>query len=99
MYTADAQTILETETVQITTKFATEALQLTTILLKIHCTDHTHYTIGILANETNCLPEFHMIHDISRNNKDAMALFNAIADGYVTPCTLGDVLEDMIGIH
>ena len=68
MYTTETQTILESETVQISSEFVTDALHLTTVLMKIHCPDHCHYTIGVLANEANHSADFHMIHDITRKN-------------------------------
>ncbi len=97
MYTTETQTILESETVQISSEFVTDALHLTTVLMKIHCPDHCHYTIGVLANEANHSADFHMIHDITRNADEAECIFSAIVTGHVTPCTLGDVISDLIG--
>ncbi|MBQ3708423.1 MAG: hypothetical protein II889_11025 [Clostridia bacterium] len=36
------------------------------------------------------------VHDVSRNRAAAQRLFQAVADGLVTPCTLADVLEDLL---
>ena len=36
------------------------------------------------------------IHDVSRDRTEAERLFRAVADGLVTPCTLRDVLEDLL---
>jgi len=37
-----------------------------------------------------------LIRDISRNRKEAENLFRLISAGAVTPCTLADVLEDLL---
>ena len=36
------------------------------------------------------------VHDVSRNRAEAKALFHVIVKGLVTPCTLADVLEDLL---
>ena len=97
MYITETQTILESETVQISSEFATDSLHLTTVLMKIHCNDHSHYAIGVLACDGDQPADFHMVHDVTRDPEEAEYLFCAIAKGQVTPCTLIDVLSDLLG--
>lgn len=97
MYITETQTILESETVQISSEFATDSLHLTTVLMKIHCNDHSHYAIGVLASSGDQPTDFHMVHDVTRDPDEAEYLFDAIAKGQVTPCTLIDVLSDLLG--
>ena len=97
MYITETQTILESETVQISSEFATDSLHLTTVLMKIHCNDHSHYAIGVLASSEDQATDFRMVHDVTRDPEVAEFLFSAIVKGQVTPCTLIDVLSDLLG--
>ena len=97
MYITETQTILESETVQISSEFPTDSLHLTTVLMKIHCNDHSHYAIGVLASSEDQPTDFRMVHDVTRNPEVAEFLFGAIVKGQVTPCTLGDILSDLLG--
>ena len=97
MYITETQTILESETVQISSEFPTDSLHLTTVLMKIHCNDHSHYAIGVLASSEDQATDFRMVHDVTRDPEVAEFLFGAIVKGQVTPCTLIDVLSDMLG--
>lgn len=97
MYITETQTILESETVQISSEFPTDSLHLTTVLMKIHCNDHSHYAIGVLASCEDQPTDFRMVHDVTRNPEVAEFLFGAIVKGQVTPCTLIDVLSDLLG--
>lgn len=94
----DMQTVLESKTLRIDSKRITESLHLTTVLLQIYCTDHCHYTLCILSQESDSQADFRMIDDITRDRTEAESIFSVIAAEGVTPCTLGDVLQDMIGI-
>ena len=96
MYITETQTILESETVQISSEFPTDSLHLTTVLMKIHCNDHSHYAIGVLACSGDQPTDFRM-HDVTRDPEVAEFLFGAIVKGQVTPCTLIDVLSDLVG--
>ena len=97
MYITETQTILESETVQISSEFPTDSLHLTTVLMKIHCTDHSHYAIGVLASSEDQATDFRMVHDVARDPEVAEFLFGAIVKGQVTPSTLIDVLSDLVG--
>lgn len=97
MYITETQTILESETVQISSEFPTDSLHLTTVLMKIHCNDHSHYAIGVLASSEDQATDFRMVHDVTRDPEVAEFLFGAIVKGQVTPCTLIDVLSDLLG--
>ena len=97
MYITETQTILESETVQISSEFPTDSLHLTTVLMKIHCNDHSHYAIGVLASSEDQATNFRMVHDVTRDPEVAEFLFGAIVKGQVTPCTLIDVLSDLLG--
>ena len=97
MYITETQTILESETVQISSEFPTDSLHLTTVLMKIHCNDHSHYAIGVLASSEDQATDFRLVHDVTRDPDVAEFLFSAIVKGQVTPCTLIDVLSDMLG--
>lgn len=97
MYITETQTILESETVQIFSEFPTDSLHLTTVLMKIHCNDHSHYAIGVLASSEDQATDFRMVHDVTRDPEVAEFLFGAIVKGQVTPCTLIDVLSDLLG--
>ena len=97
MYITETQTILESETVQISSEFPTDSLHLTTVLMKIHCNDHSHYAIGVLASSEDQATDFRMVHDVTRDPEEAEFLFGAIVKGQVTPCTLIDVLSDLLG--
>lgn len=97
MYITETQTILESETVQISSEFPTDSLHLTTVLMKIHCNDHSHYAIGVLASSEDQARDFRMVHDVTRDPEVAEFLFGAIVKGQVTPCTLIDVLSDLLG--
>ena len=97
MYITETQTILESETVQISSEFPTDSLHLTTVLIKIHCNDHSHYAIGVLASSEDQATDFRMVHDVTRDPEVAEFLFGAIVKGQVTPCTLIDVLSDLLG--
>ena len=97
MYITETQTILESETVQISSEFPTDSLHLTTVLMKIHCNDHSHYAIGVLASSEDQATDFRMVHDVTRDPEEAEFLFGAIVKGQVTPCTLSDVLSDLVG--
>ena len=96
MYITETQTILESETVQISSEFATDSLHLTTVLMKIHCNDHSHYAIGVLASSEDQATDFRIVHDVTRDPEEAEFLFDAIVKGQVTPCTLIDVLSDLL---
>ena len=97
MYITETQTILESETVQIFSEFPTDSLHLTTVLMKIHCNDHSHYAIGVLASSEDQATDFRLVHDVTRDPEVAEFLFGAIVKGQVTPCTLIDVLSDLVG--
>ena len=97
MYITETQTILESETVQISSEFPTDSLHLTTVLMKIHCNDHSHYAIGVLASSEDQATDFRMVHDVTRDPEVAEFLFGAIVKGQVTPCTLIDLLSDLLG--
>ena len=97
MYITETQTILESETVQISSEFPTDSLHLTTVLMKIHCNDHSHYAIGVLASSEDQATDFRLVHDVTRDPDVAEFLFSAIVKGQVTPCTLIDVLSDLLG--
>ena len=97
MYITETQTILESETVQISSESPTDSLHLTTVLMKIHCNDHSHYAIGVLASSEDQATDFRLVHDVTRDPEVAEFLFGAIVKGQVTPCTLIDVLSDLLG--
>lgn len=96
--TTDIHAVLESKTVHTVSKKVTDTLHLTTVLMQIHCTDYSFYSIGVLALDETSQADFRMVHDITREYDEAERIFKAITDGNVTPCTLEDVLCDMIGI-
>ena len=63
---------------------------------------------GLLDRESYCisaavidqsgeLSDYSEVHDVCADKESAVALFGAISYGKVTPCTLIDVLSDLIG--
>ncbi len=53
------------------------------------------YTIVVRIESPNGAEEA-AVHDVCRNRREAERLFAAVAEGFVTPCTLADVLEDLL---
>ena len=53
------------------------------------------YSIGV-SIVGGRVPDRALARDVARTRSAALALFAKIADGLVTPCTLFDVLEDML---
>ena len=53
------------------------------------------YAIAVRI-ESDDRAEDAVVHDVCRNRAEAETLFHAIVKGLVTPCTLMDVLEDLL---
>ena len=90
--------LLECKTLKIHTNHIDDSLQLITVLMRTECEDSHHYSLCVIASGKGGSTDFRMIHDITGNARKAERIFHTIARGAVTPCTLADVLEDMIGI-
>ena len=97
-HTKDMQTFLQSKVLRIDSRSIPHLLHLTTVLIQNCCPDHEQYSIGVLSQEYDGSTDFRIIHDITRDHTEAEKLFTIITDGTVTPCTLADVLQDVIGI-
>ena len=96
--TMNMQTVLQSKTLRIESRQIPSALTLTTLLMQIDYPEYSYYSIGVLCEEADGTTEFRMIHDITRSITEAERIFTAVVEGTVTPCTLEDVLQDMIGL-
>lgn len=95
----ETQAVLESKTLRIESRKITENLHLTTVLLQISNTEYCHYAIGVFSQESGNPSDFRIVDDITRDRTEAYKLFALIVNGGVTPCTLVDVLQDIIGVE
>ena len=73
----------------------THGYRLTYRLIGIPCRRGISYSLSVKIESEDGADEA-AVHDIARSRADADRLFHAVADGLVTPCTLADVLEDLL---
>ena len=66
-------------------------------LLKTKCTlcGDVIYSLRIESTQ-NGVTDYKLAFDISRDRSTATCIFNSIVSGKVTPCTLFDILEDIL---
>ncbi len=53
------------------------------------------YSISV-DTVTECKTDIATAYDISRNRADAQKIYECLVDGFVTSCTLYDVLEELL---
>jgi hypothetical protein len=54
------------------------------------------FSIAVSLFRDGKAEDMRLVEDFTRDQKTAHALFDRITDGTVTPCTLCDVLEDLL---
>ncbi len=52
------------------------------------------FSISITKLDANALPEERNIYEFACKKDDALSLFKMLVRNTVTPCTLGDIVED-----
>ena len=58
--------------------------------------DHACFSIAVSLFSDGTADDMRLIEDFTRDPETAHTLFLQITDGTVTPCTLCDVLEDLL---
>lgn len=58
--------------------------------------DFSCFSIAVTLFRNGEPEDMRLIEDFTRNPETAQSLFRKITDGTVTPCTLCDVLEDLL---
>ena len=70
---------------------------LTTILSETSDRGRQYYSITVLLRQKESTQSVCTVPDITSSGEKAEDIFRAITEGYVTPCTLQDVISDLLG--
>ena len=70
---------------------------LTTILSETTDRGRQYFSITVLQRTEEGTQSVCTVPDITAAREEADELFRAITEGYVTPCTLQDVISDLLG--
>ncbi len=74
-----------------------EGLTLISILLRTDTGHTSSFSIAVTLFDGNSANnDARMIEDVTADTDEAEKLFRLITEGAVTPCTLSDVLEDLL---
>lgn len=83
--------------VETAVKTPDEGFTLVSVLLRTDFNDTSFFSIAVtLYTENGENTDARLIKDITTDPKQASEIFRKIADGTVTPCTVSDVLEDLL---
>ncbi len=58
--------------------------------------EYACYSIAVSLFRDGKADDMRLVEDVTRDQKTAQSLFYRITDGTVTPCTLCDMLEDLL---
>ena len=74
-----------------------EGIGLVTVLIQTECDNQTEYSIAVVLLPNPKFPaDFRILHSIAQNESVAENIFQKVVRGYVTPCTLDDVVSDLL---
>ena len=83
--------------VETAVKTPAEGLTLMSVLLRTDLDDSSFFSIAVILYTENAEnTDSRLIRNITSDPKQASEIFRKIADGTVTPCTVSDVLEDLL---
>ncbi len=73
-----------------------ERMLLVYSLLRSKTSEASLYSVGVTLYDRDGQNDAALVTDVTGNDEEAAALFQKLVDGTVTPCTLTDVLEDLL---
>jgi hypothetical protein len=98
MMTTDENMTALTDTVSVQTiahPFPPDGILISN-LLQTTTEEGSVFSVAVTLFSDTFETDARLIRDVSRNRKEAENLFLRITAGAVTPCTLADVLEDLL---
>ena len=97
MYLHQAPTVCpSTRSVSTEIRHLPEGRILITNLLHTAREDCSFFSIAVTMFRDGLPDDMRFVEDFTRTPETAQSLFRQITDGTVTPCTLCDVLEDLL---
>ena len=88
---------VHTTVIALREKKIAEDRRLSAVLMKTETDDRTYYSIASAITPcTDTALDICIVHDITCDAVRAEEIYNRIADGEVYPCTLEDILSDML---
>jgi len=88
---------VHTTVISLREKKLSELTSLVTVLMRSENDERTYYSIAAaVAPCTDPAQDICIVHDITGDSAQAEKIFRRIADREVCPCTLEDVLSDML---
>ena len=83
--------------VETAVRMPAEGLTIVTVLLRTDLDDTSSFSLSVtLHTENTDDMDSRFLKDITRDPKTASEIFQILRDGMVTPCTVSDILEDIL---